>query len=102
MSFHGPAAVGSRGRMRPASGPAAAFLVTELEPGRVFTNATSLPGAKLIFEHEVTPELDGSIVAVTVRVEGPLSPLWKRILGKSMGSAAHSSVNGLIAHLDRS
>ena len=100
VTFAGPARIGARGRMRPASGPAAAFSVTAFEPGRVFTNASSLPGAKLVFEHLVTPALDGASVEVVVRVEGILAPLWKRVLDPSMGNAARSSVTGLLAHLD--
>lgn len=99
--FSGPATVGAEGRMRPPSGPAVSFSVTALEPGRVFTNASSMPGAKLVFEHLVTPVQGGSVVEVTVWVEGPLARVWARILGKNLGSAAQSSVEGLLAHLDR-
>lgn len=100
VTFAGPARVGARGRMRPASGPAASFVVTEFEPNRVFTNASSLPGAKLVFAHVVSPTPEGSSVEVIVRVEGLLAPLWKRILGRSLAHAARSSVIGLLAHLD--
>jgi len=100
VTFAGPAKLGARGRMRPASGPAASFSVTAFEPGRVFTNVSSLPGAKLVFEHLVTPAPDGAAVEVVVRVEGLLAPLWKRVLGRSLGSAARSSVTGLLAYLD--
>ena len=100
VTFAGPARLGARGRMRPTSGPAASFAVTVFEPGRVFTNASSLPGAKLVFEHLVTPAPDGASVEVVVRVEGLLAPLWKRVLGRSLGNAARSSVTGLLAHLD--
>lgn len=100
MTFAGPVRIGARGRMRPASGPAVAFSVTAFEPDRVFTNISSLPGAKLVFEHLVTPLPDGASVEVAVRVEGPLAPLWKRVLGRSLGNAARSSVTGLLAHLD--
>ncbi|MDA3148017.1 SRPBCC family protein [Leucobacter sp. UCMA 4100] len=100
VSFEGPAKLGARGRMRPASGPAAAFSVTAFEQDRVFTNASSLPGATLIFEHEVAPTEVGAEVRVSVGVEGLLAPLWQRILRKSMGNVARSSATGLLEHLD--
>ncbi len=100
VTFEGPARLGARGRMRPASGPAATFTVIGFEPERVFTDASSLPGAKLIFEHLVTPIPEGAVVEVTVGVDGPLAPLWQRILGKKLGNAARSSVAGLLDHLD--
>ena len=102
VSFEGPARVGARGRMRPASGPAAAFSVTTFEPDRVFTNVTSLPGAALVFEHRVTPTTGGAVVEVTVGVDGFLAPFWQLILGKNMRNAARSSVTGLLDHLDAS
>ncbi len=85
--------------MRPASGPAAAFSITALEQDRVFTNASPLPGATLIFEHRVAPADGGTEVEVSVGVEGLLAPLWQRLLRKSMGNAARSSVTGLLEHL---
>ena len=100
VSFEGPARLGARGRMRPVSGPAAAFSITAFEQDRVFTNASSLPGAALIFEHRVAPRDDGAEIRVSVGVDGFLAPLWQRILRKSMGNAARSSVTGLLDHLD--
>lgn len=100
VSFPGPTALGARGRMRPASGPATAFSITALEPDRLLTNASSLPGAKLLFEHRVTPTKDGADLEVTVAVDGFLAPLWQRVLRASMKNAAQSSVTGLLNHLD--
>ena len=100
VSFEGTAALGARGKMRPTSGPAATFSITAFEEDRVFTNASSLPGATLIFEHRVAPTDAGAEIQVSVGVDGFLAPLWQRILRKSMGNAARSSVTGLLGHLD--
>ncbi len=43
---------------------------------------------------------DGALIEVVVGVEGLLAPLWKRLLRRSLGNAARSSVTGLLAHLD--
>ena len=99
-SFEGPARLGAHGKMHPASGPATRFSITAFEQDRVFTNASSLPGATLVFEHRAIPVVDGTQVEVSVGVDGVLAPLWRRVLGKRMGDAARSSVTGLIAHLD--
>lgn len=100
VSFEGPAKLGTRGRMRPASGPAATFSITAFEQDQMFTNSSSLPGATLIFEHRVTPTIDGAEIRVSVGVDGLLAPLWQRVLRKSMGNSARSSVIGLVDHLD--
>lgn len=100
VTFAGPAQLSARGRLRPASDPAATFSVTAFEPDRVFTDASSFLGAKLIFEHRVTPTAEGSTVEVIVGVEGFLAPHWKRVLSKNLGHAAQSSLAGLLSHLD--
>lgn len=100
VDFAAVAELGAKGKMRPASGPASTFLITAFERDRVFTNASSLPGAKLIFEHRVAPAGDGAKLEVSVGVDGFLAPLWQRILRKSLANAARSSVTGLLEHLD--
>lgn len=100
VEFSGVAELGGQGKMRPASGPAATFLITVFDQDRVFSNASSLPGAKLIFEHRVAPAGDGAELEVSVGVDGFLAPLWQRILRKSLANAARSSVTGLLEHLD--
>lgn len=100
VHFAGPAKLGARGKMRPASGPSATFSITVYEENRVFTNASTLPGAKLVFEHVVEPTSDGAEIRVSVGVDGLLASLWYRLLRGSMGTPAQSSVSGLINHLD--
>lgn len=100
VTFAGPAGAGAKGRMRPAQGPAAAFTVTAFEPDRVFTNASRLPGAQLVFEHRVTPTAEGAAIDVTVGVAGVLASLWHRVLRKNLANAAGSSVGGLLSHLE--
>lgn len=89
-----------RGRLRPASGPATAFTVTEETADRRFVNRSNLPGANLTFDHSVEPAPSGSLVEVTIRVDGPLRRLWASILRRGMRDGAASSLNGLISHLD--
>ena len=100
VRFEEQAKLGARGRLYPVSGPAMNFSVVEFEPEKVFTNNSLLLGAKLFFEHRVSPKASGSVVEVTVGVEGLLAPLWKRILSKNLGSAARSSVSDLLKYLD--
>lgn len=98
--FEGPAVVGARGRMKPENGPATTMRISAVDDGRLLTNTSRLPGALLTFEHIVAPAPAGSDVQVEVRLTGLLSPLWRRVLAKSMAGSAESSVTGLVAHLD--
>lgn len=102
VEFHGPAVVGAVGKLRPRSGPASSFSITGLVSNRVFTNTGRLPGAKLIFEHVVRPTVGGSVVTVTVSLDGPLAGVWTLVLRRPMADAARVSTEGLIATLDGS
>lgn len=92
--------IGAEGWMRPASGPATTFTVTALQPGRLLTTSSRLPGARLIFEHQLAPAADGALVTVIIGVDGPLRRLWRWILGRSFVDAAERSVRGLVDALD--
>ena len=100
VEFTAPCVVGARGRLRPASGPALTFTVTALRQDELFTDTARLPGARLEFEHLVATNAEGSRISVTVRVRGPLAGFWRRLLRSSMGDAARTGVEGLVAHLD--
>lgn len=100
VEFDSPATLGKRGKLQPMNGPALRFSITAFRLDEVLTDTGSLPGARLEFEHLVEAVDGGSLVTVTVRIHGFLSPLWVRILASSMSDAARSSVIGLLAHLD--
>ncbi len=99
VRFADQASVGARGWMRPASGPGTRFSITQAEPYRVFTTASPLPGARLAFAHEVAAAKHGSEVTVSISVEGPLAPLWRRILRRQFDDAARRNVTGLARYL---
>lgn len=73
-----PLREGARGVLKPKGGPKSKFEVTELRPGSVFADTTSLPGARVTFHHEVHPDEGGSRFSVRATLEGPLAWLWKR------------------------
>ncbi len=100
MRFSGEVRVGAQGWMRPASGPATTFTISVVEQDHIFTSTSSLPGAKLIFEHIVEPAPGGSRVFVTISVNGPMRGVWKLLLGRTFASAAERNVRGLLEHLD--
>lgn len=93
--------VGATGRIVPASGPSARFVVVEAEQGRRFVNESRLPGARMVFDHLVEPEGLGSIATVTVGVRGPLAALWALLLHRSLRHAADRNAAGMAAYLGR-
>ncbi|WP_185744221.1 SRPBCC family protein [Arachnia propionica] len=100
VDFRGPAVVGAVGKLKPRSGPSATFTITVLEQERRLVNETSLPGARLVFLHQVEPGHDGSRVVVEVSVVGALGWLWGRLLRRSFANSAQASGEGLLRHLE--
>ena len=83
----GPFAAGSRARVRFRTGLRLRFTLTEVEEGRVFTDESRLPGARMGHRHELQPlpARDGQPPGVrlvnTIYISGPLARLWAPILG---------------------
>jgi hypothetical protein len=57
------------------------FHVVEFEDSRLFTDESRLPGARMGHRHLVEPTETGSLLTNTIYIEGPLTPLWRRIMG---------------------
>jgi hypothetical protein len=65
------------------SGPRApALRRVEFEEGRLFTDESRLPGARMGHRHLVEPATGGGCrLTNTIYIDGALAPLWRRILG---------------------
>jgi hypothetical protein len=74
-------AVWSRARVRFRTGLRLRFTLVEVEPERVFTDESRLPGARMGHRHELEPMPDGVRLVNTIYIRGPLARLWAPILG---------------------
>lgn len=80
--LEGRLALGATARIVFRTGLRLRFRVVEFEEGRLFTDESRLPGARMGHRHLVEPSGDGGARLVNViYIEGPLAPLWRRILG---------------------
>lgn len=80
--LEGPLALGAEARIVFRTGLRLRFRVVEFEDGRLFTDEARLPGARIGHRHLVEPAGEsGSALTNTIYVEGPLAPLWRRVLG---------------------
>lgn len=81
-TLDGPLALGATARIVFSTGLRLRFRVVEYEEGRLFTDESRLPGARMGHRHLVEPTGDGgSRLTNTIYIDGPLSPLWQRIMG---------------------
>ena len=77
----GPFEVGSRGVLKPKKGPKPSFVTTEVRRERAFTDRTRLPLASMDFFHRMEPVDGGTRIVHGVRISGPLSFVFARLLG---------------------
>jgi uncharacterized protein YndB with AHSA1/START domain len=83
--FDAPFEVGAVGWVKQKSNPAATFTVVEVIPERRWASECRLPGGKLWGSNEYEPLAGGKIRCTrTVRVTGPLVPLFRFHFGKRM------------------
>jgi hypothetical protein len=81
-SLDRPLALGATARIVFGTGLRLRFHVVEFDDGRLFTDESRLPGARMGHRHLVDPtEAGGSRLTNTIYIEGALAPLWRRILG---------------------
>jgi hypothetical protein len=77
----GPLAQGAKAKIVFGTGLRLRFHVVEFEEGRLFTDESRLLGAHMGHRHLVEPTETGSRLTNTIYIEGPLAPLWRRIMG---------------------
>jgi hypothetical protein len=87
-SLDGPFDLGARARVRFRNGARLRFRVVEFEDGRLFTDETRLPLARMGHRHLLEPRDGGVRLTNTIYIEGPLAALWARLFGSSAARAA--------------
>lgn len=77
----GPLTLGATARIVFRTGLRLRFRVVEFEQGRLFTDESRLPGARMGHRHLVVAEPAGSRLTNTIYIEGPLAWLWRGVMG---------------------
>jgi Polyketide cyclase / dehydrase and lipid transport len=93
----GPLAMGATAKIVFRTGLRLRFRVVEFEQGRLFTDESRLPGARMGHRHLV--ELSGEPgirLTNTIYIEGPLSSLWRRILGPAAARTLPSAQRAVV------
>jgi uncharacterized membrane protein len=79
----GPLRIGSKARIKQPKLPVAVWEVTELVEGHYFAWVSTGPGVRTTGGHRVETTPAGTVIATsTVDQEGPLGPLFGRLLKK--------------------
>jgi hypothetical protein len=96
VRLDGPFAAGTRGVLKPKGGPKVPFVVASLTD-REFVDVSRLVGARLTFDHQVTPSAGGCRIGVRVTIRGPLGRIWALILGKGFRTTLQPDLDRLVA-----
>jgi len=96
VTVNGPVRAGATGRFKPRGGPAVPFTVLVCERPREYTDASRLLGARLTFQHLAAPTDAGTALEANVTLEGPLSWLWLRVMGKSFSTSVPAALERLV------
>ena len=103
VRLDGPFVEGATGELKPKGGPRVRFTVARLRPGREFVDVSHLLGARLTFDHQVTPTAGvGCSVDVTVTLTGPLARVWNVILGGGVRKSAQADLDQLVQVVENS
>ena len=92
----GPVRQGARGVLKPRGGPRVRFVISACTPAREYADTSTLPGARLVFQHRATPSGPGCELDVVVTLDGPLAPLWTRVLGPGFRESAQADLDRLV------
>lgn len=82
----GPLSVGAKGKLTPTKGNTVPMRVTEVTRDRSFTVEARIPLFRMVFEHELHPNIGGTEVVHRVTLSGPLLFILGRMLGKQIDS----------------
>jgi hypothetical protein len=80
-SLDRPLTLGAEAKIVFGTGLRLRFRVVEYEAGRLFTDESRLPGARMGHRHLIEPTETGVRLTNTIYIEGALAPVWRRILG---------------------
>ncbi|TYC67195.1 hypothetical protein FMN63_13955 [Stappia sp. BW2] len=86
---------GSTGWLIPRKGPKARVRVTEVVPGRSFTMEGQLPLCRMLFGHDLVGDDAQTTATHLVRFSGPLSFLFRRLIGKEIDATLPATLLGL-------
>ncbi|MGF7228557.1 MAG: SRPBCC family protein [Candidatus Saccharibacteria bacterium] len=82
--------------LKPKGGPKVSATILVADPGKRFIDVSTLPGAKLTFDHEIMQQDGATTVRVTMTIDGPMSFMWAKILGKNQQADLETSTAHLI------
>jgi hypothetical protein len=83
-------------RFKPKGGPNIKIELTEVKPNSVFVDLTRFPLARMYDSHELIERGDKLEIKATIRIEGPLSFLWRKLVAENVADGMKEQTERLI------
>jgi len=99
-SIDGEFVVGTTGKIKPKGSPETKIHFIEVTDDRSFTVECGLPLCKIQFIHIIEPGLGGTEVTNRVEFSGPLSPVFRKLIGGAIEKGLPDSLQGIKRHIE--
>ena len=81
---------------KPKGGPKIKIELTEVTENSVFVDLTRFPLARMYDSHEIIDHGEELEIKTTIRIEGPLSFLWRKIVAEDVANGMEEQTEKLI------
>jgi len=81
--------------LKPKGGPKVNIRFLRAEALKGYTDLTPFPLARMYGIHDMEETQDGLRLRITIRIEGPLSWLWKKIVAEKVAADAPVQLESL-------
>ncbi len=95
-TLEGSFAVGNHFMLKPKGVKPVKIMLTEIEEGRKFTDCTSFFGAKMVDTHEMEETPEGLRLTNTLKVTGPLTFLWVKLVAQNVAETIPQEMEALV------
>ncbi len=90
------AAPGAMFLLKPRGGPRIRFVIECFDPPSIYRDRCNLLGAIMRTTHQLVRRPNGTRIDVEISVEGPLSLLWSRLVGRKHSRGIPKQTENLI------
>lgn len=97
--MNGEFQTGGSFRFKPRGGPNLTLELAEVKPNEVFVDVTRFPLARMVDSHELIERGGALEIRTTVRMEGPLAFLWRKIVGEDVVKSLPQQTDRLLAQV---
>lgn len=87
--------LGSKGWLKPRSGPKANIQIVEVTQGMSFSVQARLPLCRMWFGHSLSSSSGSTVATHWVEFKGPLSFLFRYLVGRSIQASLPNTMQGL-------